>query len=45
MPKPEVYLSRAAPLFGDDGDLADSKARDQVAAQLIALAGWARRVG
>jgi chromate reductase len=45
MPKPEVYLSRAAPLFGDDGDLADSKARDQVAAQLIALAGWAQRVG
>jgi len=45
LPKPVVYLSRAAALFGDDGVLADAKARDQVAAQLIALAGWARRVG
>jgi NAD(P)H-dependent FMN reductase len=42
MPKPELYLSRAAGLFGDDGELADAEALERLQAHLAAFGHWAR---
>ena len=42
MPKPELYFSRASPLFGDDGELRDPEAIGRLEAQLAAFAAWVR---
>ena len=42
--KPEVFASAFAGLFDADGNLTDAKLIGQVAAQMQALATWARKL-
>jgi chromate reductase len=44
MVKPELYFSRAMGLFGEDGELEDADAAEQLRGHVAALAGWAREV-
>jgi len=43
--KPEVFANAFAGAFDTDGNLTDAKLIQQVAAQMQALAAWARRLG
>ena len=43
--KPEVFANAFAGAFDADGNLTDAKLIQQVAAQMQALAAWARRLG
>jgi chromate reductase len=43
--KPEVFANAFAGAFDTDGNLTDAKLIQQIAAQMQALASWARRLG
>ncbi|MFN8523664.1 MAG: NADPH-dependent FMN reductase [Chloroflexota bacterium] len=44
LPEPHLLIGGGAEKFDADGNLTDAETRDRVAAQVAALAAWARRV-
>lgn len=43
LPRPELHVSNAEPLFGPDGTLGDEATRQKVAALVAAFGDWIRR--